>query len=65
MAESIKTQRKRLPTRILAYPDAAHGITVLTPNVAWRFPPLEGHGRLANARARVDAWPKLLAFVRG
>jgi dienelactone hydrolase len=65
MAESIKARRKRASTRILAYPDAAHGITVLTPNVPYRFPPLEGHGRLANARARVDAWPKLLAFLRG
>jgi len=65
MAQAIVERRRPQPTTLLEYPDAGHGVGDPVPNVPRHLAAEEGRTRLANDRARADAWPKLLRFLSG
>lgn len=65
----LKKHRFAHPTLALSYPDAGHAVDFLVPyqpRVPARTGSLPTYGAtpLANDRARADAWPQLLAFLR-
>jgi dienelactone hydrolase len=64
-AKAIVARRGRLPTTLLDYPLAGHGIADPEPNLSVHFEnQLTGFAPGDNARADADAWPRLLAFLR-
>lgn len=64
MAEAVAERRRGLPTTLLEYRDAGHGIGFFMPNVPEYDSLLEGSSHEANAIARRKLWPKLLEFLR-
>lgn len=65
-AKAIVDRRAGLPTTLLEYPVAGHGIANLEPDLAYSFEDeFAGFAPGDNARARIDAWPKLLRFISG
>ncbi|PTT85475.1 hypothetical protein DBR42_14385 [Pelomonas sp. HMWF004] len=69
MARAIAARRAefKLPTTVLIYPDAGHGVTDhgWNPTTTYKdsFMLLGGRPE-ADARAQADAWPQLLSFLR-
>jgi dienelactone hydrolase len=58
----LREHRFRHDVTLLAYPNAGHGVGYLLPNVPFYL--ATGGTALADQRARTDAWPRLLAFLR-
>ena len=65
MARAIAARRHHRATTVLEFPRGGHGVGDPTPNAPQAWPDLEGLDPLANARARVATWPKLLRFLSG
>jgi dienelactone hydrolase len=64
MAHAIEERRHGRGVTLLSYPDAGHGVGYPVPNVPIRSLETDGIEPLANARARVAVWPRLLSFLR-
>jgi dienelactone hydrolase len=64
MARNVMKSRKaaRLPTELLVYSDAGHDLA--GGSTEPRDDPRGGGSAEANARARGDAWPKVVAFLK-
>ena len=62
LSPRLREHRFRHDVTLLAYPNAGHGVGNLLPNDPFYLP--TGGTVLADQRARTDAWPRLLAFLR-
>jgi dienelactone hydrolase len=62
IAARLRAHRFAHAVTLLAYPNAGHGVGDVLPNEAFYLP--TGGTILADQRARTDAWPRLLAFLR-
>ena len=64
MARNIEATRKAkgLPTVALIYPEAGHDLA--GGSAEPREDPRGGGTPAANAKARADSWPKVVAFLR-
>ena len=68
MAEAIinrlQAHRHPRPHVLLSYPHADHYIDSLIPNIAYRIPGTDDTDWKANMKARTQAWPAVLNFLR-
>lgn len=68
MAREIAARRKACPygkdDEVLIYPDAGHGIEFPYWSVIDDGPIINGGDPAANVQARLDAWPRIVAFLR-
>ena len=68
MAEEVAAHRKSCPygkaDEVLIYPNAGHGIEIPYGSIVDDGPFINGGDPWANAQARADAWPKIVAFLK-
>lgn len=68
MAEEVAMHRRSCPygkaDEVLIYPNAGHGIEIPYQSVVNEGPLISGGDPGANAHARADAWPRIVAFFR-
>jgi dienelactone hydrolase len=68
MAEEVAKYRRSCPygkaDEVLIYPNAGHGIEIPYGSVIDDGPFINGGDPAANAQARADAWPKIVAFLK-
>ncbi len=68
MADAIIARRQahriRYQDRLLAFPQAGHGVNYLMPYQAYRTLETEGRDALSNQQAVASVWPQLLDFLR-
>ena len=63
--DRLKARRDPDPHVLLSYPHANHYIGELIPNIAYRFPGTDDSDWTADMKARTQAWPAVLSFLRG
>ena len=62
--DRLQAHRDTHPYVLLFYPHASHYIGELIPNIAYRFPGTDDSDWTANMKARTQAWPEVLNFLR-